>query len=48
MHSLNTSAKILGRIEKVKKSEMSTSEKIELIVALRKSLKKAVENDKEK
>lgn len=48
MRLSNTSAKILGRIEKVKESEMPTSEKIELIVALRKSLKKAVENDKKR
>lgn len=48
MHSSTSSANdILRRIDKVKEMNISTSEKIERIIALRKSLK-GVTHDKEK
>lgn len=42
-----SASEILKKIEKVKHSKLSTSKKIERIIALRKSLKEAVYDKKE-
>lgn len=45
--SNSSASEILRKIENVKQSRLSTSKKIERIIALRKSLKEAVYDKKE-